>query len=418
MQYGLIGEKLSHSFSKEIHESLASYTYELCEIARENLADFLQKREFCAINVTMPYKKEVIPFLDEVSPVASELLAVNCIVNKNGKLYGYNTDYFGMRDLILRSHIDISGKKVLILGTGGTSRTSSLVCRNLCAGEIIRVSRSANEGALSYEEAYEKHFDADVIINTTPVGMYPNSYASPINLDKFTNLCAVFDAVYNPLCTQLILDARSKKIHAEGGLYMLVSQAVHAVELFIDAKFDEGKTDEIFNKVFKEKENIVLIGMPSSGKTTVGKILADNLGREIVDLDDEIVKTIGCEIAEFFKTHSEMDFRDIETQITKEFSKKNGIIIATGGGCILRGENVSALRSNGRLYFLDRSLKNLIPTDSRPLASKVSDIENLYNKRYSIYLDACDKKIDGDLPPIDVANLIEKEFNKNENFSA
>ena len=410
MQYGLIGEKLSHSFSKEIHESLASYTYELCEIARENLADFLQKREFCAINVTMPYKKEVIPFLDEISHVASELMAVNCIVNKNGKLHGYNTDYFGMRDLILRSHIDISGKKVLILGTGGTSRTSTLVCKDLGATDIIRVSRSANEGAILYEEAYEKHFDADIIINTTPVGMYPNSYASPINLDKFTNLCAVFDAVYNPLCTQLVLEARSKNIHAEGGLYMLVSQAVHAVELFIDKKFDEGKTDEIFNKILKEKENIILIGMPSSGKTTVGKILADNLSRELIDLDDEIVKLIGCEIAEFFKTHSEKDFRDIETQVTKEISKKNGIVISTGGGCILRDENVCALSQNGKLYFLDRSLKNLIPTDTRPLANKKSDVENLYNKRYSIYLSVCDKKIDGDLAPNEVANLIEKEF--------
>ena len=322
MQYGLIGEKLSHSFSKEIHESLASYTYELCEIARENLADFLKKREFCAINVTMPYKKEVIPFLDAVSSVANELQAVNCIVNKNGKLYGYNTDYFGMRDLILRSRIDISGKKVLILGTGGTSRTSTLVCKDLGATNIIKVSRSEKDGAISYSEAYENHFDADVIINTTPVGMYPNTYNSPINLDKFTNLCAVFDAVYNPICTQLVLSARSKNIHAEGGLYMLVSQAVHAVELFINTKFDEGKTEEIYNKIFKEKENIVLIGMPSSGKTTVGKILADNLGREIIDLDDEIVKFIGCEIAEFFKTHSEKDFRDIETQITKEISKK------------------------------------------------------------------------------------------------
>ena len=412
MQYGLIGEKLSHSFSKEIHESLASYTYELCEIERENLAHFLKKREFCAINVTMPYKKEVIPYLDEVSPIANELQAVNCIVNKNGKLFGYNTDYFGMRDLILRSRIDIAGKKILILGTGGTSRTSSLVCKDLCAREVIRVSRAKKDGAITYEEACEKHFDADVIINTTPVGMYPNSCDFPINIDKFTNLCAVFDAIYNPLCTQLVLDAKSKNIHAEGGLYMLVSQAVHAVELFIDTKYDSGKTDEIFNKVLKEKENIVLIGMPSSGKTTVGKALSESLKRELIDLDDEIVKKIGCEISDFFKTHTETDFRDIETQITKEISKRNGIIITTGGGCILRNENVNALRQNGKLYFLDRSLKNLTPTDSRPLASKVSDVENLYNKRYSIYLATCDKKIDGDLSPIDVANLIEKEFYK------
>lgn len=410
MQYGLIGEKLSHSFSKEIHESLASYTYELCEIERENLADFLQKREFSAINVTMPYKKEVIPHLDEVSEVANELQAVNCIVNKTGRLYGYNTDYFGMRDLILRSRIDLSGKKVLILGTGGTSRTSSLVCKDLGADKIIRVSRNANDGAITYEEAYKNHIDADVIINTTPVGMYPDCNSSPLDLNKFTNLCAVFDAVYNPLRTQLILDAKAKGIYAEGGLYMLVSQAVHAVELFIDTKFDESITDEIFNKILKEKENIVLIGMPSCGKTTVGKILAEKLSRKLIDLDDEIVINIGCEIAEFFKTHTEKEFRDIETEITKEISKKNGIIIATGGGCILRKENVNALRQNGRLYFLDRDLANLTPTDSRPLATKKEAIEKLYNERYDIYTSRCDCRINGNLTPNAEANLIEKEF--------
>ena len=410
MQYGLIGEKLSHSFSKEIHESLASYNYELCEIARENLADFIQKREFRAINVTIPYKKEVIPYLDEVSTVANELQAVNCIVKKGGKLYGYNTDYFGMRDLILRSGIDLSGKKVLILGTGGTSRTSSLVCKDLGASEIIPVSRSANEGSITYKEAYEKHIDADVIINTTPIGMYPNCDNSPLDLSEFSNLCAVFDAVYNPLRTKLVIEAKANGIYAEGGLYMLVSQAVHAVELFIDTKFDDHKTNEIFNKILKEKENIVLIGMPSCGKTTVGKVLADRFSRNLIDLDDEIVKRIGCEISDFFKTHTEKEFRDIETEITKEISKKNGIIIATGGGCILRKENVNALRQNGRLYFLDRDLANLTPTDSRPLATKKEAIEKLYNERYDIYTSMCDCRIDGNLTPEEEAKLIEKEF--------
>ena len=410
MQYGLIGEKLSHSFSKEIHESLANYNYELCEIARENLADFLQKREFRAINVTIPYKKEVIPYLDEVSAVANELQAVNCIVKKGGKLYGYNTDYFGMRDLILRSGIDLSGKKVLILGTGGTSRTSSLVAKNLGAREIIPVSRSSNEGSITYKEAYKKHVDADVIINTTPIGMYPNCDNSPLDLSEFSNLCAVFDAVYNPLRTKLVIDAKSKGIYAEGGLYMLVSQAVHAVELFIDTNFDEDKTDDIFHKILKEKENIVLIGMPSCGKTTVGKVLADRFSRNLIDLDDEIVKRIGCEISDFFKTHTEKEFRDIETEITKDISKKNGIIIATGGGCVLREENVNALRQNGKLYFLDRDLANLTPTDSRPLATKKEAIEKLYKERYDIYTSRCDCRIDGNLTPEEEAKLIEKEF--------
>ncbi len=412
MQYGLIGEKLSHSFSKEIHESIADYKYELCEIPRDELAHFLQERDFCAINVTIPYKKEVIPYLDEVSDSASKLQAVNVIVNRNGKLCGYNTDYFGMRDTILRSNIDISGKKVLILGTGGTSRTSNLVCKDLDAGEIIFVSRDEKEGAITYNEACSKHTDAEIIINATPVGMYPNPYASPLDSGKFSNLKAVFDAVYNPIRTQIVLNAQKRGIHAEGGLYMLVSQAVHAIELFIDIKIEENKTDEIYNKILKQKENIVLIGMPSSGKTTIGKIIADDLGREFYDLDDEIEKHIGCTIAEFFKSHTEKEFRDIETKVTKEISKKNGIVIATGGGCILREENVDALHSNGRLYFLDRDLENLTPTDSRPLATKKEALKKLYEARYQLYINASDVQIDGNLSPKAEANLIIEEFLK------
>ena len=412
MQYGLIGEKLSHSFSKEIHESIASYKYELCEIAKNELAGFMQKREFRAINVTMPYKKEVIPYLDEISDVAKELDAVNCIVNRNGKLYGYNTDFFGMRDLILRSKIDISNKKILILGTGGTARTSNLVCKSLGADNVILVSRSKKHHAITYEEAYSSHNDAQIIINTTPVGMYPNSYASPLDLSKFKALVAVFDAVYNPIRTQIVLDAKKMGVYSEGGLYMLVSQAVHAIELFLGTDLDEDITQKTYQKIANQKENLVLIGMPSAGKTTIGKILAKDLSRELYDLDDEIEKHIGCTIAEYFKNHTEKDFRDIETQITKEISQKNNIVIATGGGCILREENVDALRSSGRLYFLDRDLENLAPTDSRPLATKKEALKKLYEARYQIYTNVCDVKIDANLTTTDEAQLIEKEFLK------
>lgn len=412
MQYGLIGEKLSHSFSKEIHEDIADYVYELCEIPRSDLALFLQKREFSAINVTIPYKKEVLPYLDEISDAANKLQAVNCIINCNGKLCGYNTDYFGMRDTILRSGVDVSGKKVLILGTGGTSRTSALVCKNLGADEILFVSRNKKDGAITYNESYACHADAEIIINATPVGMYPDSYDSPIDLSKFSNLLAVFDAVYNPIRTKLVLDAKEKNILADGGLYMLVSQAVHAIELFTKTEIDENKIDEIYNQILKQKENIVLIGMPSSGKTTVGAILADSLCREIIDLDDEIEKRIGCTIAEFFKSHTEKEFRDVETEITKEISRKNGVIIATGGGCILRKENVDALKSNGRLYFLDRDLESLTPTDSRPLATKKEAIKKLYNERYHIYINVSDVRIDANLTPNEEAEIIREEFFK------
>lgn len=410
MRYGLIGEKLSHSFSKEIHELVAGYSYELCELKEDELSSFLRDRRFDAINVTMPYKKAVIEHLDHISDAARALDAVNTVVNRGGKLYGYNTDYHGMRDLILKNGVSLRGKKVLILGTGGTSRTSSLVARDLGASEVLLVSREKKAGAIDYAEAYSLHSDAQIIINATPVGMYPDSYSSPIDISRFDGLEAVFDAVYNPLRTSLVLDAKEKGICAEAGLYMLVSQAVHAAEHFIGTEYKKDVIDGTFSKILSQKENIVLIGMPSCGKTTVGGLLAERLGRRLYDIDDEIESRIGCTIAEFFKAHSEKEFRDIESEITAEISKKSGIIISTGGGCILRHENVRALRSNGRLYFIDRSPKNLIPTDSRPLASRVSDIERLYRERYGIYMSACDVRIDGDLTPEDESDLIREEF--------
>lgn len=410
MRYGLIGEKLSHSFSKEIHEQLAVYSYELCEIAPDELSSFFKKRDFSAINVTMPYKKAVIEHIDCISDEALALQAVNTVINRGGKLYGYNTDYLGMRDMIIKNGVSLAGKKVLILGTGGTSRTSALVARDFGAREVLLVSREKKAGAIDYAESYSLHSDAQIIINATPVGMYPYSYSSPIDIASFDKLEAVFDAVYNPLRTSLVLDAKEKGICAEAGLYMLVSQAVHAIEYFIDTKFEENAIDDTFDKISRQKENIVLIGMPSCGKTTVGELLAKELGRKLIDLDTEVEKRIGCTIAEFFKTHTEKKFRDIESEITLEASKKNGVIISTGGGCILRSGNVRALRSNGRLYFIDRSLKNLIPTDSRPLASKVADIERLYEKRYGIYSSVSDVKIDGDLTPTEESDLIREEF--------
>ena len=410
MKYGLIGQKLSHSFSKEIHEKLADYTYELCEIEPNELEAFFKERSFNAINVTMPYKKAVIPFLDEISEVANQLQAVNTIVNRDGRLYGYNTDYQGLKDMIVRSNIALRDKKVLILGTGATSRTSSLVAKDLGASEIVLVSRNESYESVTYENAHKLHSDAQIIINATPAGMYPNYSPTLIDIEVFENLEAVFDAVYNPLRTELVNIARGCKAYSEGGLYMLVSQAVHAVEYFLNTKIDGQKTNDIFNSILKQKENIVLIGMPSSGKTTVGSILARDLDRELVDLDEEIEKYIGCTIAEFFEDHSEKEFRDIESYITSEVSKRNGLVIATGGGCVMKSRNVNFLRSNGRLYFLDRGLSSLTPTYSRPLARRPGDLENLYKLRYGIYLSTADVKIDGNLTPQEEADLIREEF--------
>ncbi len=396
MKYGLIGEKLSHSFSKEIHEALADYEYEIAEIARDELDGFMKSKDFIAINVTIPYKEEVIPHLDFISDQAKEIGAVNTIVNRDGKLYGYNTDFLGMTDLINYAGIEINGKKVLILGTGGTSKTSLAVVKALGAKEIYIVSRSGKGGALTYEEAIEKHSDAEVIINTTPSGMYPNIDGLPIDPVKFTKLEGAIDAIYNPLRTRFVQIARECGARAEGGLYMLVAQGVRAAEIFLGKNFPEGETDKVYKKILRSKENIVLSGMPGSGKSTIGKMVAEKLECPFVDLDDEIVKKAGKPITRIFAEGGESHFRDIENDVVKNVARISGAVIATGGGAILRDENVRLLKQNGRIYFLDRPLEQLLPTADRPLASSAEAIKKRYNERYPRYLDTCDSHLKTD----------------------
>ncbi len=394
MKYGLIGEKLGHSFSKEIHGLLCDYTYELCEIAPENLDAFMTEKSFCAINVTIPYKEKVIPYLESVDDAARGIGAVNTVVNRGGKLYGYNTDFYGMKSLIEKNEIDVSGKKVLILGSGGTSKTATAVCRSLGAEKIIRVSRTATDGSVSYEEAYEKHSDAQIIINTTPVGMYPNSDGCPIDISKFESLCGVLDAVYNPLRTKLVRQAQKRGIKSAGGLYMLVAQALRACEIFTDTTLPGGTLDKVYSQILSGKENIILCGMPGAGKTTIGKLLAEKLTREFTDTDDLIRERCGCEIPEIFREHGEEYFRDVETQVIVELSKENGKVIALGGGAVLREENADALRQNGRIIFLDAELATLLETSDRPLSNTREKLEALYNTRYGIYCERCDIRVE------------------------
>jgi len=253
-KYGCIGKKLTHSFSKEIHAKLADYTYDLIELTEDEITPFFEKREFAAINVTIPYKQTVIPFLDSISTVAERIGAVNTIVNKNGKLYGYNTDYYGMKALIERVGIDLAGKKVLVLGTGGTSKTARVVATDLGAKKILIVSRKKTDEYITYEEAVALHSDADVIINTTPSGMYPDCESKPIDIASFTQLSGVIDVIYNPLCTNLVLDAQKRGIKAEGGLYMLVVQAIVAVEYFLDTTIEKNVAEQVFTSIYKSKE--------------------------------------------------------------------------------------------------------------------------------------------------------------------
>ena len=294
-KYGCIGKKLTHSFSKEIHAKLADYEYELIELDEEEIKPFFEKKDFSAINVTIPYKQTVIPFLASISAVAERIGAVNTIVNRNGKLYGYNTDYYGMKALIEKAGINLKGKKVLILGTGGTSKTAHVVATDMEALEILTVSRNKTESYINYDEAIKNHSDANLIINTTPSGMYPDCESKPIDISPFKHLEGVIDAAYNPLCSNLVLDAKQRDIKAEGGLYMLVMQAVVAAEKFLDIEIEKEVADNVFASILATKENIVLTGMPGSGKTTAGRLIKID-GFEFFDTDDEIEKLCGCTI--------------------------------------------------------------------------------------------------------------------------
>ena len=393
MKYGLIGAHLPHSFSKLIHESLG-YAYELVELTPQALEGFLARREFVGINVTIPYKEAVMPFLDEIDPLAQAIGAVNTIVNCGDRLVGYNTDFGGMKAMIVRAGIRMEGKRVLILGTGGTSKTAMAVCRSLKAASVHKVSRSEKPDAVSYEQAYQNHPDTQIILNTTPVGMYPDVLSRPIDLKRFPQLYGVVDVIYNPLRTALLAQLWQKpEIYQGGGLFMLVKQATIASSLFTGQAENPVMADVIYSRLLREKENLVLVGMPGSGKSTVGAILAKKIGRKLVDLGEEVARRSGMTIPQIFQTRGEAAFRDLETQVIRELAGTTSAILPTGGGAILRDENVAALKQNGRLFFLDRPLEALLPTADRPLGDSREKIAALYAARYDRYLAVSDEHI-------------------------
>ena len=419
MKYGLIGEHLPHSFSKEIHAKIADYIYELHEIDKDKLDDFMKAKDFIAINVTIPYKKDVIPYLSEIDENAKRIGAVNTIVNRNGKLFGYNTDFFGMSALIQKIGLDFKDKKVAILGTGGTSNTAIAVCEALGTKQAIVVGRTAKNGVITYEELYRNHLDVDYLINTTPCGMYPypdgneKIAGTAVDLSLFPNLKGVVDAVYNPLRPNFVMDAKERGLTAEGGLYMLVAQAVVAAEKFMDKTIDPSVTDRIFNEIRASKENIVLSGMPGSGKSTVGKNLAQTLNRKFIDTDEEIVKQTGKEITDIFAEIGNDGFRRIEAEVIACVSSENqGAVIATGGGAILRDDNVRALKRNGKIYFLNRPIENIVPTADRPLALDRAALEARFRERYARYLSTCDREIKTVESVSETAKMISEDFFK------
>lgn len=393
MQYGLIGRKLSHSFSAEIHSKLADYNYELYPIEPEKLDDFFAKKDFKAINVTIPYKEAVIPYLYYIDPLAKKIGAVNTIINKNGKLFGYNTDFFGMTQMIKRSGIDVKGKTAAVLGSGGTCKTALTVLSELGAKKCYIVSRTADNNRISYQDLYKVADNIDIILNTTPCGMFPDSEKSAVETDKFKNLSGVIDVIYNPLKTKLTSDAQKSNIKNINGLYMLVAQAALASSLFTDDESVLLKCDKVYSEILKEKTNIVLIGMPGCGKTTIGKNLAKKLNRKFTDSDEEFIKRKKMSISDYFNKYSEKEFRDAETEIISEICKNQSQIIATGGGIVTKRQNIDYLKKNGLIIFLDKDIKLLQIGNGRPLTSNADALKKKYNERYPLYNDYCDLKI-------------------------
>ena len=387
MKCGLLGRKLGHSYSPQIHKQLGSYDYSLFEKEPEELDSFLKDGDFSGLNVTIPYKKSVISQLSELTPIAAKLGAVNTIVRRDGKLVGHNTDYFGFQSMVAQSGLTVRGKKVLVLGSGGASNTAVAVLEELGASVVV-ISRT---GENNYENLH-RHTDAAVIVNTTPVGMYPHVGVSPLDLVLFPNLEGVLDIIYNPARTQLLLDAQSRGLVTMNGLWMLVAQAKESAEWFTNSRISNEIIEKIHNNLRLKMENIVLIGMPGSGKSTVGKLLSSQLGKEFADADSAIIEKAGISIPEIFEQRGEEWFRAIESEVLAELGKRSGLVIATGGGCVTREENYPLLHQNGTIFCLDRDISYL-PTHGRPLSQK-GQLEEMYRIRTPLYHRFADHHID------------------------
>lgn len=399
MKCGLLGKKLGHSFSPMIHSRLGDYEYDLYEKSEEELEDFIKNGDWDGLNVTVPYKKEVFKFLDEVSETAKALGSVNTVVKRNGKIYGDNTDVYGFEKLLSDSEVDVKGKKTLVLGSGGAS--VSVKYALLKAGaDVTVISRS---GENNYENI-DKNADAKIIVNTTPVGMYPNNLETPLDVSIFKECEACFDIIYNPHRTKLMLDAEENGIKTFNGLMMLVAQAVRSSEIFTGSKIDKKVISEITAEINAMTENIVLIGMPGCGKSLVAKELSNRTGKEFFDSDEEVFKLVGRKPAEIIKADGEEAFRAVETKVLSELGKKSGIILATGGGCVTRKRNYPILRQNGCIVRILRSIDELA-TDGRPL-SEMKGIQKLAEEREEMYCAFADCAVENNSTPKDVAEKI------------
>ena len=406
MECGLLGRKLAHSYSPQIHKYLADYPYTLHELEENQVGDFLKNSSFSGLNVTIPYKKTVIPYCAELSDCAQKVGAVNTIVRRNdGSLIGHNTDYFGFYSMVLKSGLDVASKKVLVLGSGGAAVTVIAVLEELNANVIV-ISRT---GENNYTNLH-LHADAAVIVNTTPVGMYPNVGSSPVDLALFPKLEGVLDLIYNPARTKLLLDAEEKGIITLNGLWMLVAQAKESAEWFTGSKIPDSIIQDIYNKLSYQMQNIVLIGMPGSGKSTVGQLLAEKLGRKFVDADTEIQNRTGMTIPAIFASDGEAQFREMETQVLADICKESALVIATGGGCVTQGRNYPYLHQNSLIIWLQREIEKL-PTNGRPL-SQATTLADMYTLRKPLYSHWSDVAINNNGVPAGTVGAIQQFIEK------
>ncbi len=402
LQCGLLGKTLGHSYSPAIHGQLGQYPYVLFEKQESELAAFLTSNTFHGLNVTIPYKKSVVSYCAELSDTARMLGSVNTLVRRDdGTLYGDNTDFYGFMSLVRQSGISAANKKALVLGSGGASVTVCAVLRQLNA-HVVVISRN---GADNYDNLH-RHADAQIIVNTTPVGMYPHNGASPVDLSQFPACEAVYDLIYNPARTALMLQAEQLGIPCFGGLHMLVAQAKRSSEQFQNITIADRETARIEALLRREMQNIVLIGMPGSGKSTVAAALGTALNREVCDSDALVEEMAGISIPQIFAQHGEPEFRRLETQALTALGKRSGIIIATGGGCVTRGENYAPLHQNGVIFWLQRDLSSL-PTNGRPL-SQQNDLSTMYAQREPLYRHFADHCINNNGAPEATANAIKE----------
>ncbi len=404
MEYGLLGEKLGHSFSPQIHRALTGCDYRLLPTPPGEVEDLLGRRAFKGLNVTIPYKRTVLPLCDEVDPRAAAIGAVNTVVNRAGRLIGYNTDIDGLKYLAQRAGVDLAGKKAVILGSGGTSRTARAAAEELGAAEIVVISRKGED---NYENL-SRHADAQVLINTTPVGMYPSCGLSPVSLDALPRLTGVLDVVYNPLRTALLQEAEGRGLPCSCGLPMLVAQARRSAELFTGAEIPDCRLEEVLAGLTAQVRNIVLIGMPGCGKSAVGRALARRLGKEFLDLDQLIAERAGKPIPEIFAREGEEAFRALESEIVREAGARTGCVLSTGGGVVTRRENYAPLHQNGVIVHLTRDL-SLLPTNGRPV-SQSRDLGELWAEREPLYAAFADLTADNAGTVEETAERIEQEL--------